>query len=60
MKETKFTKTYFDHLTFYYEPKSIVFPIAAIIDAEGIVVSFIFWGLNWTWKKWNPDSDLED
>lgn len=53
MKDCRFSKTYFDHLTFYYEPHGFVFPLAAIVDDCGIVICFGFWGLNWTWKKWS-------
>ena len=59
MKESKFTKTYFDHLTFYYEPKAVIFPIAIIIDEDGLVAAFLLWGLNWTWKRWNPYENVE-
>ena len=54
MKEFKSSKTYFGHLSFYYEPNSFILPISAIIDECGIVICFGFWGLNWVWKK---DSD---
>ena len=51
MKEFKNTKTYFGHLSFYYEPNSFIFPISAIIDNGGIVLCFGFWGMVWTFKK---------
>lgn len=51
MREFKCTKTYFGHLTFYYEPHGFVVPVSAIIDRVGVVICIGFWGLNWTWKK---------
>lgn len=51
MKDSKFTKTYFGHLTFYYEPNSFIIPISAIFDRTGIVICFGFFGLNWVWKR---------
>ena len=55
MKEMKFSKTYFGRLTFYYEPKSFIIPVSAIIDSCGIVICFGFWGLNLTWKKYEDE-----
>jgi len=55
VKECKFSESYFGRLTFYYEPKSFIFPISAIIDTTGIVICFGFWGLNWLWKKDNDE-----
>lgn len=54
MKEFKCTKIYLGHLIFYYDPNSFIIPISAIIDREGIIICFGYWGLNWIWKK---DSD---
>ena len=51
MKEFRHTKTYFNHLYFYYEPNAFILPISAIIDKGGFVICFGFWGLSWTWKK---------
>lgn len=51
MKEYKHTRHYFGHLSFYYEPNSFILPISAIIDLDGIVICFGFWGLCLTWKK---------
>lgn len=51
MKEYQHTKTYFGHLSFYYEPNSFILPISAIFDACGITICFGFWGLSWTWKR---------
>lgn len=51
MKESKFSKTYFGHLNFYYIPHSFAIPISAIIDGVGIVICFGFWGLSWSWKR---------
>lgn len=52
-REFRCTKTYFGHLTFYYEPHGFVVPIAAIIDREGIVICVGHVGLCLTWKKIN-------
>lgn len=51
MKETKYSKTYFRHLTFYCEPHSFIFPISVIVDTNGIVLCFAFFGLVWSWKR---------
>ena len=51
MKESRYTKTYFGHLFFYYDLNSFTFPISIIIDETGIVICFGFWGLNWGWRR---------
>ena len=55
MKEFKFSKCYFGHLYFYYEPNTFILPISAIIDNTGIVICFGYWGLNWTWERETED-----
>lgn len=52
VKEAWYSKNYFGHLTFYYEPNAFSFPITFIFDDTGVVVAFGFCGINWTWKKY--------
>ena len=58
MKEFKSSKCYFGHLFFYYESR-FIFPISAIIDKEGIVICFGFWGITLYWKRcdWWKDEE---
>lgn len=51
MREFKSSKCYFGHLYFYYEPNNFVFPIAAIIDREGIVICCGFHGMMLYWIR---------
>lgn len=57
MNEFKCTKTYFGHLTFYYEQNGFIIPVSAIFDRVGVVICFGFWGLNWTWKCGGTNDD---
>ena len=52
MKDYKISKTYFNHLSFYYDPN--FFSIFAVtIDKIGFVIGIGFWGLYWSWKNEN-------
>ena len=55
MKEMKFSRIYFKHLCFYYEPNSFILPLSVIIDRGGVVVCLGFWGFNYSWKKWEDE-----
>lgn len=51
MRVYRFSKTYFNHLFFYYRAHCFVLPVSVIIDKYGIVVALGFWGLCWLWKS---------
>lgn len=51
MRNCKFTKTYFGHSYFYYEPHSFTLPVSVIVDGIGMIICFGFLGLCWLWKK---------
>ena len=50
MKESKFSKSYFGHLFFYYLPNGFMFP-SIIIDDIGVSIGIGFWGFCWHWKR---------
>ena len=54
-KEVNFSKIFFKHAYFYYEPKSFIFPISLIIDKFGITLCFAFFGVVWYWNEINDD-----
>lgn len=50
MKEPRYSKYYFNHLMFYYQPDCIVFPVAMHIGEGGISINCLCFGIVWYWK----------
>ena len=53
MKEAKYSKYFWKHLMFYYEPGVLILPIAFYINEDAIQISSLWFHMVWYWKKQN-------
>lgn len=51
LNEAHFSKVFFKHLWFYYEPKSFAFPFSLFIDKCGVSMVFAFFGVVWMFEE---------
>lgn len=47
----KFSRYYFKHLLFYFQPSVLIFPICLWIDKTGIQIGILWFSAVWYWEK---------